>query len=42
MAEKELEEMSQEVNNELSIQQPITFQSYDNGRDIAGNFQNFR
>ena len=29
MAEKELEEMSQEVINELSIQHPITFQSYN-------------
>ena len=29
MAEKELEEMSQEVINELSIQLPITFQSYN-------------
>ena len=29
MAEKELEEMSQEVINEISIQHPITFQSYN-------------
>ena len=29
MAKKELEEMSQEVINELSIQHPITFQSYN-------------
>ena len=29
MAEKELEEMSQEVINELSIQHPITFQSHN-------------
>ena len=29
MAEKEPEEMSQEVINELSIQHPITFQSYN-------------
>ena len=29
MAEQELEEMRQEVINEISIQHPITFQSYN-------------